>query len=155
MPPQPVVVKWNTWFNAIIYAEKHYEHLSAFVDAELASENSTQALVRLRDLFSDKIASWLLAYPTNTAEVERSISRYNNILSNDRNCLSEENVKALNFVQFNDLAFMKLDVCTSKRELNFQDGKESDQEDFEDSSDILVLENSSCSEKSDTELMNI
>ena len=65
MPPQPVVVRWNTWFNAVIYAEKHYEPLSAFVDAELASENSTQALVRLRDLFSDNKFKAEVKYSVN------------------------------------------------------------------------------------------
>ena len=49
----------------------------------------------------------MLAFPTNTAEVERSISRYNNILTKDRNRLKEENIKALNFVQFNNRAFLR------------------------------------------------
>ena len=71
------------------------------------------------------------------------------------NCLSEENLKALNFVQINDLAFIKLDVCTSKRELNFQGGNESDQEVVEVSSDVSVLDNSIRSENSYTDLINI
>ena len=49
----------------------------------------------------------MLAFPTNTAEVKRSISRYNNILTKDRNRLKEENIKALNFVQFNNRAFLR------------------------------------------------
>ena len=60
---------------------------------------------RIPNLFS--LASWVLAFPTNTAEVERSISRYNNILTKDRNRLKEENIKALNFVQFNNRAFLR------------------------------------------------
>lgn len=54
-----------------------------------------------------KLAAWVLSFPTNTAEVERSIWRYNAILAKDRQSLKEENLKSLNFVQFNEKYFSK------------------------------------------------
>ena len=48
-----------------------------------------------------QLASCVLCIPTNSASVERSISKYNNILSNNRMNLTEDNIKYLNFIYFN------------------------------------------------------
>ncbi|CAF1093855.1 unnamed protein product [Brachionus calyciflorus] len=48
------------------------------------------------------IAEWLLFYPTNSADCERSISIYNKILTDDRNRLTKESIVNLNFIVFNN-----------------------------------------------------
>lgn len=55
-----------------------------------------------------KVSEWILSFPTNTSEVERSIWRYNAILAKDRQSLKEDNIRSLNFVQFNDKYFSKI-----------------------------------------------
>ena len=60
---------------------------------------------RIPRLFN--IAKWLLCFPINTAEFKRSISHYNNILTKYRNSLTENNLKALNFIQFNSAILSK------------------------------------------------
>ncbi|CAF1110363.1 unnamed protein product, partial [Brachionus calyciflorus] len=47
------------------------------------------------------LAKWLLFYPSNSCECERSISIYNKILSDDRNRLLPETISYLNFLTFN------------------------------------------------------
>ena len=54
LPPNPIVVRWNTWFNASIYLEKNLDHMAAFVDEELATEEPTQCLLKLQALFKSK-----------------------------------------------------------------------------------------------------
>lgn len=54
---------------------------------------------KLKQLY--EIAEWLLVFPNNSADCERSISMYNKILTDDRNRLSEESLVKLNFVYFN------------------------------------------------------
>ncbi|CAF0942380.1 unnamed protein product [Brachionus calyciflorus] len=54
---------------------------------------------RLRKLY--KIAEWLLYFTTNIAECERSISKYNNILTEIRKGFTHTSIINLNFVNFN------------------------------------------------------
>ena len=77
-----------------------------------------------------ELSKWILAFPTNTAEVERSFSSYNNILTKNRNKLAEESIAALNFIHFNN-----------KRLVVEEDG--------EDDDDIFCFENEE--EKDDDE----
>ena len=53
-----------------------------------------------------ELSKWILAFPTNTAEVERSFSSYNKVLTKNRNKLTEESVAALNFIHFNNKRFV-------------------------------------------------
>ena len=69
-----------------------------------------------------ELSKWILAFPTNTAEVERSFSSYNNILTKNRNKLTEESIAALNFIHFNKKRFVT-------------------EEDGDDDDDILCFEN--------------
>ncbi|CAF0815749.1 unnamed protein product [Brachionus calyciflorus] len=48
-----------------------------------------------------EISQWLLYYPNNSADCERSISIYNKILTDDRNRLTQESLVYLNFIYFN------------------------------------------------------
>ncbi|CAF0815763.1 unnamed protein product [Brachionus calyciflorus] len=48
-----------------------------------------------------ELAEWVLYYPTNSADCERSISIYNNILNDSRNRLLKETLTHLNFIMFN------------------------------------------------------
>jgi hypothetical protein len=60
---------------------------------------------KLSKLFS--IAEWLLYFPNNSADCERSISIYNKILTDDRNRLTEDAIVHLNFIYFNKKNFSK------------------------------------------------
>ena len=53
-----------------------------------------------------ELSKWILAFPTNTAEVERSFPSYNNILTKNRKKLAEESIAALNFIHFNNKRFV-------------------------------------------------
>lgn len=78
-----------------------------------------------------EIVEWLLYFPTNSADCERSISSYNNILRDDRNRLLKENLSILNFILFNGKR------CENRPIVN----EESDESE----------DNSSCIELSDSE----
>ncbi|CAF0941664.1 unnamed protein product [Brachionus calyciflorus] len=75
-----------------------------------------------------EIAEWLLYFPTNSADCERAISSYNNILSDQRNRILKDNKSILNFILFNGKRF---------------ESKLNDNE--------VLEENNSCIELSDTE----
>ena len=68
-----------------------------------------------------RIATWILVYQTNSAEAERSISRYNNILTNDRNRLSEYTIQKLNYIQFNNQALSCPRVGFKPLAINFNE----------------------------------
>jgi len=84
-----------------------------------------------------ELSKWILAFPSNTAEVERSFSSYNNILTKNRNKLTEESIAALNFIHFNN-----------KRFVVEEDGDDDDDDDDDD--DIFCFENEE-EEKDDDE----
>ena len=56
IPPEPVITRWNTWFNAVRYHSSLLHHYSSFVHTERETEADSAALkelatlVELRDL---------------------------------------------------------------------------------------------------------
>ena len=50
VPPEPVVTRCNTWFNAVVYHAKYIDLYANFVDSEIREETKTAALETLHDL---------------------------------------------------------------------------------------------------------
>ena len=48
------MTRWNTWFKAVEYHEKYFDHLKSFVDLELEQETNNQALLKIQDIFKNK-----------------------------------------------------------------------------------------------------
>lgn len=50
LPPEPVITRWNSWFNAVSYHAKNIQYYQQFVCDELEITPDTQSLLKIRDL---------------------------------------------------------------------------------------------------------
>jgi hypothetical protein len=50
LPPEPVITRWNTWFNAVIYHAPLLQHYSQFLRIEREQEGDTDVLKELSTL---------------------------------------------------------------------------------------------------------
>lgn len=50
VPPEPVITRWNTWFNAVIYHAPLLQHYPEFIRIEREQEGDSAALHELSDL---------------------------------------------------------------------------------------------------------
>jgi len=50
LPPQPVITRWNTWFEAVKYHAMYIQYYSEFIEKEREDEISTAALEGLSEL---------------------------------------------------------------------------------------------------------
>lgn len=53
LPPSPVITRWNTWFQAVLYHNKYYNYLLTFTNAEININKDTERLKELQLLFKD------------------------------------------------------------------------------------------------------
>ncbi|XP_019372800.1 PREDICTED: uncharacterized protein LOC109297480 isoform X1 [Gavialis gangeticus] len=50
LPPEPVVTRWNTWFNCVKYHAQHYKFYHGFVEHERTEQGDTSVLRELASL---------------------------------------------------------------------------------------------------------
>ena len=49
LPPTPVIVRWNTWFEAVKYDAEYWDHMKSFVKLELETQVETEKLLELEE----------------------------------------------------------------------------------------------------------
>lgn len=62
LPPQPVITRWNTWFEAVKYHAMYIQYYSDFIEMERADEISTAALDGLSELLQSSSMMQRLAF---------------------------------------------------------------------------------------------
>lgn len=53
MPPTPVITRWNSWFEAVLYHAEYLEHYVSFVASEIAHSGATIQLNKLSALLQN------------------------------------------------------------------------------------------------------
>lgn len=54
LPPEPVITRWNTWFNAVCYHVDYWDYLLTFVSDEIRLFEETEGLKELLALLKDE-----------------------------------------------------------------------------------------------------
>ena len=85
LPPEPVITRWNTWFEAALYHAEHLNDYSEFFDREAAGSSSLN-LSEARDLsLSSEVESGLAELKTYAPHLVSTLTKYegNSILAHE------------------------------------------------------------------------
>ena len=62
LPPQPVITRWNSWFEAFVYHSSLLPHYSAYIANERREELDTLALQQLSSLLEIPTVYWQFTF---------------------------------------------------------------------------------------------
>ena len=65
IPPEPVVTRWNSWFQSVAYHAPLLQHYSSFVASEREQETDTEALKELSTILQSEVIVQQFSYIAN------------------------------------------------------------------------------------------
>ncbi|CAF1106098.1 unnamed protein product, partial [Brachionus calyciflorus] len=96
LPQEPIITRWNAWFNAVLYHIDYWEHLVSFVKDEISLHGDSERLNELLCLLEDESVIDDLNGFYSIHQTHVNVSS-----CDDRNRLLTETISYLNFLTFN------------------------------------------------------